>query len=300
MRPGTVAFVPQYPLWSDGSTKRRWMRLPPGTSIDASDPDAWDFPRGTKLWKEFSAGRRVETRYVERLPDGSWRFATYLWNAEGTEAVLAPARGRTLAVDGAPGGRYAVPSRADCLACHDAGAVPVLGVSALQLSPDRDPLAPHAERPRDDHADLRALVDRGLVRGLPASMLDSPPRIASADPVERAALGYLHGNCGQCHDANGALAGLDLALKQSAADPRASARASLDSLVGRASRFRKHDAETAQRIVAGSVEDAVLLQRMRSTHPLTRMPPLGTSVVDDDGVALLERWIRQLARENAP
>ena len=48
-----IAFSPQYPLWSDGTGKRRWISLPPGTSIDASRPDAWEFPVGTRLWKEF-------------------------------------------------------------------------------------------------------------------------------------------------------------------------------------------------------------------------------------------------------
>ena len=66
-----LAFSPQYPLWSDGAAKRRWISLPPGTAIDASRPDAWEFPRGTRLWKEFSLDRPVETRFIERLPDGS-------------------------------------------------------------------------------------------------------------------------------------------------------------------------------------------------------------------------------------
>jgi hypothetical protein len=52
-------FSPQYPLWSDGASKRRWIQVPGGTSIDATRPDAWEFPRGTKLWKEFSHGGRV-------------------------------------------------------------------------------------------------------------------------------------------------------------------------------------------------------------------------------------------------
>ena len=54
---------------------------------------------------------------------------------------LVPEDGAVVAVADAPGGRYSVPSRNDCLACHEGPAVPVLGFSALQLSPDRDPLA---------------------------------------------------------------------------------------------------------------------------------------------------------------
>src|SRR5262245_39550495 len=83
--PDVLPFSPQYPLWSDGAAKRRWIYLPPGSSIDATQPDAWDFPRGTKLWKEFRHGGAVETRYLERGADGAWRFGSYVWNAAGTE-----------------------------------------------------------------------------------------------------------------------------------------------------------------------------------------------------------------------
>jgi len=33
------------------------------------------------LWKEFSHGRAIETRYVERRADGSWQFASYYLHA---------------------------------------------------------------------------------------------------------------------------------------------------------------------------------------------------------------------------
>lgn len=287
-----IAFSPQYPLWSDGTGKRRWISLPPGTAIDASRPDAWQFPAGTRLWKEFSYGAAVETRYVERLADGSWRFATYVWNEQGTDAELAPPRGTVLPVAAAPGGRYAVPSRSDCLACHDNGDTPVLGFSALQLSPDRDPLAPHAEAKSPRLADLRSLAGRGLIRNLPPRFLDSPPRIAADSPTARAALGYLHGNCGHCHNDSGALASLDLALLQQAAAPGASAGRTLKSLLGHTSRFRPHDGSQSRRLVAGSDEDSVLAVRMKTTNPLARMPPLGVKVSDAEGIALIERWIR--------
>ena len=51
-----------------------------------------------RLWKEFSFGRRVETRLMERLADGTWRFAAYVWSADGSDARLAPERG----IRGAP------------------------------------------------------------------------------------------------------------------------------------------------------------------------------------------------------
>ena len=63
-----VEFTPRYPLWTDGMSKRRWLHVPTGASIDKSDPDAWEFPRGTRAWKEFSRdGVPVETR-ADRAP----------------------------------------------------------------------------------------------------------------------------------------------------------------------------------------------------------------------------------------
>lgn len=220
--PGTIAFTPRYALWSDGSSKRRWLRFPPGAAIDKSDPDAWDFPRGTRAWKEFSrGGRPIETRYIERLADGSWRFASYQWNEEGTRALLAPEGGvRALSI----------PSRADCLACHEGAPVPILGYSAVQLE-----------------AKL-------------------------AEP----ALGYLHANCGHCHNDSGSLAGVGLSLARRAGAPRESA------------------ARTA-RTAAARRDD--LVRRIRSTNPYVRMPPLGVSVVDAEGVALVEQWISRLRQK---
>src|SRR5262245_5644757 len=49
--PRNAPFVPQYPLWSDGAEKSRWIQLPEGARIDVSDVDAWRFPTGTKFWK---------------------------------------------------------------------------------------------------------------------------------------------------------------------------------------------------------------------------------------------------------
>lgn len=282
--------APQYPLWSDGASKRRWLHLPAGRFIDARQPDAWRFPPGTKLWKEFAVdGRPVETRYIERLADGRWRFASYVWDADGREARLAPERGLVLPVAGAPDGRYAVPSRGDCLACHESAAVPVLGVSALQLSPDRDPGAPHAA---PAEADLRTLVERGWLRGLPPALLERPPRIAAGSAEERAALGYLHGNCGHCHNGDGTAAPVRLQLAQSVTDPAGSARRVRAATIDAPSRYRPRGAAPDGRLVRpGRPEESVLLLRMRAREPREQMPPLGSATPDADGLAAVTSWI---------
>lgn len=298
VRESVIAFAPQYTLWSDGAQKRRWLALPPGTSIDASRTDAWKFPIGTRLWKEFShGGRRVETRYIERLADGSWRFAAYVWNEEGSDAVLAPEAGlRRMAVAQAPDGRYDVPSRADCLACHEGAATPVLGFSALQLSPDRDPLAPHTDAAGISGVDLNSLVARGVLRHLKPALLARPPRIAAATALERAALGYLHANCAHCHNHNGAPVPVALRLAQGALDAGDSIERVRRSTVNAVSRYRPPGMPGDARIVvAGAAERSVLSVRMHSRHPQVQMPPIGTRHPDLEGLALIDRWITQLA-----
>jgi len=291
--PAHIEYSPQYPLWSDGAEKRRWISLPPGSAIDARDPDAWVFPVGTRLWKQFSLdGRALETRFSERLTDGRWRFATYRWNQTGDGADLVSEFGASVAHADAPGGRYDIPSRDDCQACHGGARSPVLGFSALQLSSDRDPLAPHAEAAHAEMPDLEALVARGLLVNLPEALRARPPRIATADPLQRAVLGYLHGNCSHCHHRGPGAVPLALTLAQTT---DGSAEEVLVSLLGTA-RYRTHDAVGAPRIVApGDPETSVLSQRMRSREPMRQMPPLGTQQADSVALALIERWIRQIS-----
>lgn len=299
LAPDLLVYEPQYPLWTDGATKRRWMRLPAGTSIDASDVDHWVFPRGTQLWKEFSFGRRVETRYMTLDAGGTWRFATYAWDADERAAVLAPERGVAAACEAHPGVPFDVPARMDCAACHAAGPNVVLGVSALQLSPDRDPLAPHAVAPGADAVDLNELVRRGLVRGLPAPFVGEPPRIRARSPRERAALGYLHANCGMCHTSSGALAGLGLDLSYPLA--MEDAAPALATALDQPSRFRWPSDADPLRLASAHPDRSVLLRRMASTQPLSRMPPLGTRVRDEAALDLVTNWLRDdLSRARRP
>ncbi|MBI5255989.1 MAG: hypothetical protein HY855_05785 [Burkholderiales bacterium] len=287
-------FTPQYALWSDGAEKRRWLYIPAGRSIDASRPDAWQFPPGTKLWKEFSHGQRVETRYLERGADGRWSYATYVWSADGRQALRAPAAGLPdLPAAGAPGGRVDIPSQDDCRACHEGSAVPVLGVSALQLSPDRDPNALHATPPAPDALDLRNLQAIGWLRHLPPALNAQPPRISAASPTERAALGYLHANCGHCHNGNGSPAPVRLRLAHTVADAAASTREVLQSMLDKPSRYRPAGLMSPAVVLSpGRPDTSVLSQRMHTRQPQLQMPPLGTRQVDAEALALIDRWVR--------
>lgn len=295
--PAHLAFAPRYPLWSDGARKQRWLSLPAGGRIDATDPNAWDFPPGTRLWKTFGYGRPVETRMIERLDDGSWRFAAYVWDGDGRDASLVPHEGvRGLAVADAPDGRYDIPSRDDCLACHGGSRVAVLGLSLVQLSADDAAQA----RPAAAGIDLAGLVRLDKVANLPAELLRQPLPIPAANIDERDALGYLHGNCGHCHNRSGLGVPVALNLAIGWREGRLDAETVLASALGRRARYAAAGQAPATLLVPGHADASLIPQRMRTRDPRLQMPPLGTRSVDAQGLALVERWINTMhAKEEA-
>lgn len=284
---GVRPFAPRYPLWSDGAAKRRWVYLPEGARIDASDPYAWSFPVGTKFWKEFRFEERVETRYMERVADGSWLYATYLWSADGVEALRAPEGGLRAHCATERGTRHDIPAIQDCRACHEGSPSRVLGFSALQLGSERDPEAPHAERPEPGSLDLDELLESGRLAGSEAAIRAAGRPIEARTPRERAALGYLHANCAGCHNSAGPLAalGLELEYRHEAIPP------TLRTALARPSRYQPTGTIDAQRIAPGDPGRSVLYQRAASRFGPTQMPPLGTHAVDEDALALLREWI---------
>lgn len=291
------AFSPQYPLWTDGAGKRRWIWLPPGHAIDGTRLLEWDFPVGTRFWKEFSfGGRKVETRLLWRATASRWIAVSYAWNADGTEATLAPADGVSGAADLGSGKQHGIPSRTDCLACHGVTRTRPLGFSALQLSDDRDPLAIHGEPWPEGALSLESLVVAGL---LTLGRSDAPvprPRIATADPAARAVLGYLAGNCGSCHSREGDVPAVTpfLPMDRLLSDADAVARAMTEWPTNW--QVPGHDEGT--RLVDTLVPGAsALLARVRSRRPSSQMPPLGTVVRDDDAVAAVQKWIDGLAQQ---
>ncbi|HJW08534.1 MAG TPA: hypothetical protein VJ483_02820 [Holophagaceae bacterium] len=300
--PRNLPYTPQYPLWTDGAEKARWIFLPPGARIDSRDPDAWDFPVGTKLWKQFSfGGRKVETRMLWRDGATHWVFASYRWREDQSDADLAPEAGLRDVAEVAPGRFHSIPGRQDCLNCHGNGRVEALGFTPLQLSTDRDPLAPHAEPLRPGMATLRTLVDRGLLSDGGASLLQHPPRIQSANPRTRAALGYLSSNCGACHQPSNPIPHVTLDLKHVSAARDEASEPGYRSMVGRLGHHGLPDREpgTALLIQPGDPAHSLVLHRMATRSPSTQMPPLGSVKVDTEAVALMRKWIEEdLGRGN--
>jgi hypothetical protein len=131
--PEALPYEVRFELWSDGAQKRRWLQLPDGAAVDTSRPGDWDFPVGTRLFKEFArGGEPIETRMIERL-DSGWTGVSYRWLPDGSDAVALPE-----GEEDAAGTGHDVPGASLCVACHGGRASFVLGYSAVQVSPEVD------------------------------------------------------------------------------------------------------------------------------------------------------------------
>ena len=288
---GVRPFSPQYPLWTDGATKRRWVYLPAGATIGAADPASWDLPVGTRFWKEFAFdGRPVETRLIWRTSRDRWIYATYLWNEDGTDAHLVPEEGAPAVAEIAPNRWHAVPSVSDCGACHGTQRPGPLGFNALQLSPDRDPHAIHGEPLEPGMVTLATLAAEERLRDAPS--WQTPPRIRTSDPATRAVLGYLLANCGTCHDGRGEIAALGptLRVEDLLTDGDAAARA----LIGQTTRWQVPGVQDGDSVLIdlAAPERSALLVRMRSRSPSSQMPPLGTVLRDAAAVERVSAWVQ--------
>jgi hypothetical protein len=272
-----IAFEPTYKLWSDAATKRRWLRLPPGTQIDTTDMDHWVFPVGTKLWKEFSLdGQMLETRLIERYGTGSedYWMGAFVWNASHTDAVLA--------VDGQQdinGTMHDAPAQKDCGACHRGDVGRVLGFSAIQLSRTVNPPA------------LPELATMGLLSHAPAAVGGYP---LPGDAVTSTALGYLHANCGHCHNKNGtAWPDTQMVLRSKVNDTDVASSGVYTSIVGQPLQYWRGGAITL-RVAPGAPAMSALIARMKSRTPKEQMPPLATELVDPTGIDAVSAWISAL------
>jgi len=275
--PALVEFAPQYVLWSDGATKRRWIKLPPGGIIDTSDMDHWVFPIGTQFFKEFTRdGVRVETRLIERTGPGAFDYwmGSFVWLPDQTEAIFAP--DGAVDVNGTP---HNVPAANQCWACHIGDAGRILGFSAVQLS-----------KPGPG-VNLDWLISEGL--------LSDPPPLGSdfaapGTPDEVAALGYLHANCGHCHNPlGGAWPYTDQILRLNVADRIADQTTTWTTTVD-VPLVWFMEPPFAFRIVSGDPTMSAIIWRMSNRGNPDQMPPLATEITDPTGIATVSTWITGL------
>jgi hypothetical protein len=286
-------YEPRWMLWSDAATKKRWIWLPPGASIDTTDMDYWSFPMGTKIWKEFSRdGKRVETRLLEKIgPEddvASWFMVSFQWDATESDAMAVPGG----VVDDQ--GVNDIPDRSKCRQCHgpNRNKSIILGFQALQLDYDAASYL----------LDLNDLVTQDLLTtpptaGTGGTFFPLPSSGAGVDNVT-AAVGYLHGNCGGCHNAlsdvqNTTPLQLRLSIPVPAmwdGTPTYTTAVNHNAMLNGQGVYIVHGGDTA---------DSAIHNRMMAVGA-SQMPPIAREQVDTTALAAVDAWISSLPAPAPP
>lgn len=295
---GVIPYSLNSPLFSDYAYKKRFIKIPVGTKATFNPDDVFDFPDSTILIKNFYYPadfrkpeenlRILETRLLINEA-GTWKALPYIWNDQQTEAYLSVA-GKNLDVswthyDGAMrSAHYSVPNMNQCKGCHLRGdKVMPIGPSARQLNGE------HHFR----EGKINQLVQWqkiNLIEGQPP--LSQLPTLASYDDdqisIDKRARAWLEINCAHCHRADGPAKNSGLHLLASEKDPSRVGVGKAPVAAGKGSGGLLYG------IVPGKPEESILQFRIESVHPGIMMPELGRSVVHEEGVELVRRWIVEM------
>jgi len=136
------------------------------------------------------------------------------------------------------------------------------------------------------------MADAGRLSGLPS--LTAVPKNAEFDgnlAAAEKARAYLDVNCGHCHNPRGAADTSGLLLDAATISTRALGICKPPIAAGQGTGGRAYS------IVPGAPEDSIIVFRMATDDPGSRMPELGRSLVHREGVALVSEWVRGLAGE---
>lgn len=321
LHPGLIPYSINSPLWSDGAVKERFIGLPGDETAEFQTTKSWDFPDGTVLVKTFALPIAqhsedlipIETRLLARQ-SGEWYGYSYEWNADQSDAVLVDASGRDREIEvSAPlskGGvrqqNWHFPSRAECMVCHSRVEDYVLGLSVQQTN--RDVTVDSKTLPQLEHFKQLGLFHHARPNGgvktdalnqnesfTFASAIADMPRLPNpsdtTEPLEARVRSYLHSNCANCHVKEG---GGNSIINLAFARP-------LDktNLVDAIPSHGGFELPDAKLIKPSDPLASVLLHRIRH-RGRGQMPPLATSVVDEDAVALISRWIEEMRPIDSP
>lgn len=271
--PGFTRLELSSPLFTDYAYKQRLVKLPEGSKMDKNADGSFYFPNGSILVKTFyyylderdtSLGKMlIESRLLIKEQD-KWNAATYQWNTAQTEA--------TLLLDGLQKGiswieangsnssiQYQIPSENDCMTCHQKNnSMSPLGPTVLNLNRlvVRDGLSLNQ---------LLYLQDLGIMENFDPSLEPSMINYKNAsESLAQRGRAYLAMNCAHCHN------------PQAWSTP---AEKDFD--------FRFTTSLQASGIAAG--KDKISRNVLND-----EMPFIGTTVRDDEGIALLIDYLESL------
>ena len=286
------------PLFTDYAFKHRLIYVPDGMQIEFKDKKVFNFPIGTIIVKTFyypenfdkprSNINLIETRLLVHEEKG-WKAYPYVWNDNDDDAYLSVAGASKLVkwksdnkineID------YLVPNMNQCKGCHvhDGNMLPI-GPTARQLNKS---------------IDFNDEKFNQLEYWFKIGILDRLPEISKIDKVAEwnnsnsgtlndRARAWLDINCAHCHNPKGPAKSSALFLDYYEQNPKSLGIYKTPIAAGRGSGNLKYD------IVPGEPENSILVYRFNSTDPGIMMPELGRTMIQEEALELIEKWIISL------
>jgi len=106
--------------------------------------------------------------------------------------------------------------------------------------------------------------------------------------LEQRVRGYLDANCAYCHNLQGPATVSGLFLNADNYNMETYGVCKLRLSGGKGTCYLKYD------IVPGKPSESIIACRMASSEYGVKMPELGRTVVDNEGLSLITRWIAQM------
>ena len=258
-------------LFSDYAEKQRLIKIPIGTKLKAVNDRLVKFPEGTIIVKTFyyfndkrdeSKGKKlIETRLLVKK-NAEWKVGTYMWNEEQTEAnLIKSGMKKTVNWIDEKGTEdvisYHIPNNNECRTCHGTGSVTMpIGPKVRNLNFD-------VVRNNVLQNQLIYLSKEGVMNTVnPKDFIILPNYKDTTLPLEKRARAYFEINCAHCHNENGFASHKDL-------------------------RFAYEHSLQKTKIL--DVKNRIINRTQKG-----KMPKIGITVTDKDGIALIKKYIESL------
>lgn len=259
-------------LFTDYTEKQRLVKLPPGTTMIAKKDGLPDFPNGAMLAKTFyytadqtkEKQKIIETRILIKNK-GKWNVATYKWNSTQTEALLINDGAIVPVTITKPNGErqdinYKIPTVYDCYDCHR----------------NNNELTPIGPKLRNMNVDvyiqgkslsqLQYLKNKRLLAvKIHEKITKLPAYKDKSFSTEKRARAYFDINCAHCHNPKGFAGAYSLDLRYENVYPNT----------------------------------GIFFNKWNIEHRMTihDMPKLGTTIVDKEGLQLVQQYLAALKKE---
>jgi mono/diheme cytochrome c family protein len=269
---GVIPYDVNLLFWSDNASKERWMTIPANKTITVNEEGRWVFPVGSIIFKNvYLKDKIIETRLIILHEDDKstkwegWGGYSYEWDADGRDATLLkdPKHKKV------NGQTWIYPNEEQCFECHTKNAGYALGLETIQMNrlyhyPSTNRTSPQIE----------TLINLGILK-IDGDKYDQAhlPQPKYNMPLEQRVKAYLHTNCSYCHRLGG----------EGPHDFRFTA--DLSKLFCKPSNPPQNNI-----ITVGDPKHSLISLRIKKAE----MPPLGGTIVDDEGVKLIEKWINSL------